>query len=277
LKRMIVIFGALAALLAAVAVASAARGHRSAALPVVQISETGGTVQWTGTPQSGATELDFTTDLPATNGNTGATIGVIRLKNGVTPEQFEAGIKPDGSNLAKFGSLETTADLSKGQTLRIQTILKPAQYVIADLNAPPSSNRHTVVTVAQNASPAALPSADATVRMKEYRFTGPATLRRGEMVRTVNAGKQQHMAIALKVKNGKVARQVEALLRKGKDKRAQKLLKGVGNLIDDVSPGAVNQSKLTLARGTWVLACFMTNRKGVEHTRLGMERTLVVK
>jgi hypothetical protein len=260
-----------------VAVASAARGHRSAALPVVQISETGGTVQWTGTPQSGATELDFTTDLPATNGNTGATIGVIRLKNGVTPEQFEAGIKPDGSNLAKFGSLETTADLSKGQTLRIQTILKPAQYVIADLNAPPSSNRHTVVTVAQNASPAALPSADATVRMKEYRFTGPATLRRGEMVRTVNAGKQQHMAIALKVKNGKVARQVEALLRKGKDKRAQKLLKGVGNLIDDVSPGAVNQSKLTLARGTWVLACFMTNRKGVEHTRLGMERTLVVK
>ena len=117
MKRLITL-GVVTAALAVVAVASAATGHRSASLPVLQIAETNGTVTVSGTPQSGATELDFTTDLPAKNGNTGATIGVIRLKNGVTPEQFEAGIKPDGSNLAQFGSLETTADLSKGQTLK---------------------------------------------------------------------------------------------------------------------------------------------------------------
>jgi hypothetical protein len=276
LKGMIFL-GALAALLAAVAVASAATGRKSATLPVLQISETGGTVQVTGTPQSGATELDFTTDLPAQHGNTGATIGLIRLKSGVTPEQFEAGIKPDGSNLDKFGSLETTVDLSKGQTIKVQSILKPAQYVAADLNAKPSSNRHAVFTVTQNPNPAALPAADATVRMKEYRFSGPKTLKRGELVRTENTGKQQHMAIGLKVKNAKVAKQVEALLRKGKDKKAQKLLRGISNLTDDVSPGAINQGVLTMPKGTWVLACFMTNSKGVEHTRLGMERTLVVK
>jgi hypothetical protein len=272
-----IFLGALAALLVAVAVASAATGRKSATLPVLQISETGGTVQVTGTPQSGATELDFTTDLPAQHGNTGATIGLIRLNSGVTPEQFEAGIKPDGSNLDKFGSLETTVDLSKGQTIKVQSILKPAQYVAADLNAKPSSNRHAVFTVTQNPNPAALPAADATVRMKEYRFIGPKTLKRGELVRTENTGKQQHMAIGLKVKNGKVAKQVEALLRKGKDKKAQKLIRGISNLTDDVSPGAINQGVLTMPKGTWVLACFMTNSKGVEHSRLGMERTLVVK
>lgn len=276
MKRMIVL-GVTAAVLAVVAVASAATGHRSATLPVLQISETGGAVTVTGTPQSGAAELDFTTDLPAKNGNTGTTLGVIRLKNGVTPDQFLAGIKPDGSNLDQFGFLETTADVSKGQTLKIQTILKPAQYVVADLNSKPSQNLHTNMPVAQNPSPLALPRPDATVRMKEYKFTGPSKLKRGELVRTVNAGKQEHMAIALKVKNAKQAKQLESLLRKGKDGKARKLIKGIGNLTDEVSPGAVNQSKVTLARGTWVLACFMTNSKGVEHTRLGMERTLIVK
>jgi hypothetical protein len=276
LKRIITL-GVATALLAVVAVASAATGHRSATLPVLQISETGGAVTVTGTPQSGAAELDFTTDQPAKNGNTGATIGVIRLKNGVTPEQFYAGIKPDGSNLAQFGYLETTADLSKGQTLKIQTILKPAQYVVTDLNSTPSQNLHTTMQVAQNPSPLPLPKAKATVRMKDFKFTGPSTLKRGELVRTVNAGKEQHMAVTLKVKNLKQAKLVERLLRKGKDKKAQKLIKGVNGLSDVVSPGAINQAKLTMPKGVWVLACFMTNSKGVEHTRLGMERTLIVK
>ena len=64
MKRMLS-FAVVAALLVAAAVASATTGHRSAALPVVQISETGGAVTVSPTPQSGATELDFTTDLPS--------------------------------------------------------------------------------------------------------------------------------------------------------------------------------------------------------------------
>jgi hypothetical protein len=276
LRRMIIL-GVLAAALAVAAVASAANTHKSAGLPVLQISEANGAVTVTGTPQSGATELDFTTDLPAKNGNTGATIGVIRLKSGVTPEQFEAGVKPDGSNLDQFGYLETVSDVSKGQVQKIQTILKPAQYVVLDLNSAPSENRHTTMQVAQNPSPLPLPKAAATIRMKEFKFTGPAKLKRGSIVRTVNAGKQMHMAITLKVKNLKQAKAVEKLLRKGKDNKVRKVIKGIGNLTDEVSPGAVNQSKLTLPKGVWVLACFMTNSKGVEHTRLGMERTLIIK
>jgi hypothetical protein len=276
LKRMIIL-GVLAAVLAVAAVASAATSHRSASLPVLQISETNGAVTVTGTPQSGAAELDFSTDLPAKNGNTGATIGVIRLKSGVTPEQFEASVKPDGSNLDQFGFLETVSDVSKGEVQKIQTILKPAQYVVLDLNSSPSENRHTTMQVAQNPSPLSLPKAAATIRMKEFKFTGPVKLKRGSMVRTVNAGKQMHMAITLKVKNLKQAKAVEKLLRKGKDNKVRKQIRGIGNLTDEVSPGAINQGKLTLPKGVWVLACFMTNSRGVEHTRLGMERTLIVK
>jgi hypothetical protein len=276
-EELILLLCAVAAL-GVVAVASAATGRKAATpLPVIGISEVNKTLTVTGTPQSGATELDFTTDLKAKGLESGTTIGLIHLNPGVTPEQFAAGIKPDGSNIDQFGSLDTTEDLSKGQTVKIQTVLKTGQYVVADLNSSPKSNLHTVIDVAQSPAPAALPAADATIRMKDYRFTGPRVLKRGELVRIENTGKEQHMAIAIKVKNSKAAKQIEALLRKGKDRQVEKGLKVVGELQDDVSPGAVNQGVLTLPRGTWVLACFMTTAKGVEHTRLGMERTLVVK
>ena len=277
MKR-IILLCAVGAALVVVAVASAATGRKAAAaLPVIGISEVNKTVTVSGTPQSGATELDFTTDLKAKGLESGTTLGLIHLNPGVTPEQFSAGIKPDGSNLDQFGSLDTTQGVSKGETIKIQTVLKAGQYVVADLNAPPKSNLHTVVNVAQSAAPAALPAADATIRMKDYRFTGPRVLKRGELVRIENTGKEQHMAVALKVRNGRAAKKIEALLRKGKDRQVEKGLKVVGDLQDDVSPGAINQGVLTLPRGTWVLACFMTTAKGVEHTRLGMERTLVVK
>lgn len=260
------------AALAVPAVASAA-----APLPVLGISEVNKTVTVTGTPQSGATELDFTTDLKAKRLESGTTLGLIHLNPGVTPDQFAAGVKGDGSNLEQFGTLDSTEDVSKGEVIKIQTILKPGQYVVADLNSSPKSNLHTVVNVAQSAAPATLPPADAVLRMKDYRFTGPTVIKRGKVIRVENVGKEQHMAVAIKVKNRKAAKQVEALLRKGKDRQVEKGIKLVGSLQDDVSPGAVNQGVLTLPKGTWVLACFMTTKKGVEHTRLGMERTLIVK
>jgi len=278
LKKRILLLCAVAAALGVAAVASAATGHKSATpLPVLGISEINKTVTVTGTPQSGATELDVTTDLKAKGIESGAVLGVIHLNPGVTPDQFAAGIKRDGSNLEKFGSLDSTIDVSKGELIKIQTVLKPGQYVVADLNASPKSGRHTVVNVAQSPAPAVLPPADATIRMKDYRFTGPSVLKRGELLRVENVGKEQHMAVAIKVKNRKAARQVEALLRKGKDRQVEKGIRLVGELQDDVSPGAVNQGLVTLPKGTWVLACFMTTKKGVEHTRLGMERTLIVK
>jgi hypothetical protein len=274
-----IILAALAALLSAAAVAAAATtGHKAATLPVVTISDTGGKVQVGGTPQSGATELDFSTDRAGKQQESGATLGVILLNSGVTPDQFAAGIKPDGSNLDKFGSLETTVGVSKGETIRLQSVLKTGQYVIANLDSKPSDpNGHTAIQVAQNPAPAALPKADATFRMKDYRFTGPKTIKRGELVRTENTGKEQHMAVALRAKNLKQAKAWDKLLRKGKDGKVEKQIRGIGFLSDDVSPGAVNQGVVTMPRGTYVLACFMETKKGVEHTRLGMERTLIVK
>jgi hypothetical protein len=274
----ILLLCAVAAALGVVAVASAATGRKSTTpLPVVGISEINKTVTVSGTPQSGATELDFTTDLKAKGLESGTVLGLIHLKAGVTPDQFAAGIKPDGSNIAKFGTLDTTVDVSKGQLVKIQTVLKPGQYVIGDLNSSPKSGLHTTINVAQSPTAATLPPADATIRMKDYKFTGPSVLKRGELVRVENTGKEQHMAVALKAKNRKAAKQIEALLRKGKDRQVEKGLKVVGELQDDVSPGAVNQGLLSLPKGIWVIACFMTTSKGVEHTRLGMERTLIVK
>lgn len=274
MKRTIAVSAAAAAALGA-GVASAATTH-AAKLPVVKIAEAGNAITVTGTPRSGATTLAFSTDKPKQNGNT-TTLVLIRLKPGVTPQQLVAGVAPDGSNIDKFGTLQTSADVYKGHGVKIETVLKPAHYVVADTGDTNNSGPHTDFTVAKSKKPAALPTPDATIRMKDYKFAGPAAIKRGSMVRTVNAGKEQHMAVAVKVPKGMTAKQIETQFKKGQDQKVGKEAKEFGTVQDDVSPGAVNQSRLTLSKGTWVLACFMTNEKGVEHTKLGMESTLLVK
>lgn len=272
MNRKIALSAAGAALLAPAAALAASHGQL-APLPVLKIVEAGNAITATGSLESGATEIDFSTD----EAGDPTSIVLVRLKPGVTPEQAYAGIKPDGSNVEQFGSIRTTADVAKGEVVKLQTVLNPARYVAIDPGGQSGPGPTTDFTVAPSASPKALPKTDATIRMLDYKFRGPTTIKRGRLVRTVNAGDEQHMAIALKVPRKMTTKQVLTQLKKGQDKKLQKEIKTQAALIDDVSHGAVNQSILTLSKGHWVLACFMTNKKGVEHTKLGMERALTVK
>jgi hypothetical protein len=132
-------------------------------------------------------------------------------------------------------------------------------------------------TIHHNGRPAALPRAAAKVTGFDYGYSGATSVKRGSVLRLASKGDEDHMFIALKVPKGETAKHIKQQLREGKDGDVQSEVKYVGNLSDPISPGAVNQSRVTLPRGTFVLACFMSTKKGVEHTKLGMESTLVIR
>ena len=132
-------------------------------------------------------------------------------------------------------------------------------------------------TVTQSSSPAALPNAAATQTAIEFGFRGPTVLHDGTIVRAQNGGYLVHMVIAIGVKNATTGRQVMALLRAGKDGKAQKLSnRQFLGLAGPISPGGMQQAVLNAKPGYYVEACFMDTQDGREHTQLGMERLIRV-
>ncbi len=62
------------------------------------------------------------------------------------------------------------------------------------------------------------------------------------------------------------AQKIAALLKAGKDAKAQKLATGFVDLMDPASPGAMQQQVLNAKPGYYVQACFMDTQDGREHT-----------
>ena len=131
-------------------------------------------------------------------------------------------------------------------------------------------------TVAASSAPAALPAAGATIKAIEFGFKSPKTLHDGSVVRLQNDGHLVHMIDGIKVKNAAGARKLMALLKAGKDSKAEKLATGETNLMGPVSTGGMQQLTLKAQPGIYVLACFMSTQDNREHTRLGMLKQIKI-
>jgi hypothetical protein len=94
------------------------------------------------------------------------------------------------------------------------------------------------------------------------------------MVRAENGGFLVHMDVLIGARNKAGAKKIAALLKAGKDRQGQKLATGFADLMDSVSPGAMQQQVLNAKPGYYVQACFMDTQDGREHTQLGMERVI---
>lgn len=268
---------------AAFAVASAsvlaggASGASSASsLPTLNIALTGTKgVSVSGSEVAGAVTVlsTFSGKAPSGPNSNGPTWGLVRLNPGVSILQAVSAVSTahgDINALTPYGSL--FADNSAGTPT--QTMLTPGNYVA--LNITGNGNPGLApFTVSQSASPAALPAARATETAIEFGFRGPTTLHDGTIVRAQNGGYLVHMVIGIGVKNAATGRQVMALLRAGKDGKAQKLAtRNFLNLAGPISPGGMQQTVLHAKPGYYVEACFMDTQDGREHTQLGMERTI---
>jgi hypothetical protein len=263
---------AIAATLAAPVGLLATGTAQAATLPTLTLSLSASAITVGGTIQSGAVNV-VSTDAGVKEG---ATI-LFQLKPGYTVAEVEAALKAGAGkepNLAsKYGSIVFDAEVNPGQTSEAQTILEPGQYVALGGTGEhgPTLKAPFVVTAA--ASPATLPTAQATIRSIEFGFKGPTTLHDGELVRFENEGFLVHMDVAFPAKSAKAAKQIDKDLLTGKEKGLEKLVSGAPfTLAGPLSHEAFQQETITAKPGWYVQACFMDTQDGRDHTRLGMER-----
>lgn len=238
-------------------------------LPTLNVAVTGKTgIAVSGSEVSGAVSITSTFSGKGQGG-----YGLVRLNQGVSfPEALNAvqSHHGDPNALTPFGSLVVAADAPG----TIQTVLTPGNYVALNLTGNGPSANVAQFTVTQSPSPAALPAATATETSIEFGFNGPRVLHDGTMVRLENGGYLVHMDALIGARNKADAEKIVALLKAGKDHKAQKLATGFVDLMDPASPGAMQQEILNAKPGYYVQACFMDTQDGREHTQLGMERVI---
>ena len=252
-----------------VGVAGVTGASAASTLPTLNVAVTGKTgIAVSGSTVSGAVNIASTFSGKGQGG-----YGLVRLDQGVSfPEALHAvqSHHGDPNALTPFGSLVVAADAPG----TVQTVLTPGSYVALNLTGNGPAANVAQFTVTPSSSPAALPAAAATETSIEFGFKGPKVLRDGTMVRLENDGYLVHMDSLIGARNKADAEKIIALLKAGKDNKAEKLATGFVDLMDPASPGAMQQQILNAKPGYYVQACFMDTQDGREHTTLGMERII---
>ena len=259
----------------AAALAAGSAGAAGSSLPTLTLALNGKTVAVGGSMVSGAVNVETT----VTGEATGEAI-LLRLNAGESPSAFLQAAQAVGAHrgdlnyISPFGSIVFDANSPKG-TSSAETVLTPGTYIAVDGGGSNGIPPHTSFTVTPSTAPVPLPKSAATVSSIEFGFTGPTTLRDGELVRFINAGFVVHMDDWLKVKNMAAAKLlVKALL--ANNRSARKLVIGQGEFAGPMSNGGMLQLTVTEPPGIYVQACFMNAQDGREHTQLGMERIIKI-
>ncbi len=260
------------AVLSATSVLALATGLGAAAsLPTLTIALNGTHgVSVSGSTVSGAVSIASTF-----TGKGQGTFGLVRLNPGASIQQASGAVQGhhgDLNALTAFGAL--LVDASAPGT--VQAVLTPGDYVALNLTGR-GAGGFAPFTVTQSSAPAPLPPAKSTETAIEFGFAGPTVLHDGTVVRAQNHGWLVHMITLIGVRNAATGHKVMALLRAGKDRKAQKLVsRAFVSLIGPASPGGLQQQVLQTKPGYYVEACFMNTEDGREHTQLGMLRMVRV-
>jgi hypothetical protein len=270
-KRSIGITAAVVLALAVPAGGAFAAGRpqrQAAALPVITVTMNGKSISVSGSLVSGGVKV-----VSKVTGEASGNPTFVRLDPGVTVAQLLKAGSGDPNNIALVASVVFSPQASKG-TSSAEVSLKPGSYVALDLNTSESNPALTTFTVSPSSSPAALPKPRATLNAIEFGFRGAGTLHDGELVRFGNRGFLVHMMFAARASSRARADQVAALLKAGKDNKAEGMTDASYLFFGLLTHDQSQQQIVSLRPGYWVIACFMDTQDGREHTRLGMERVI---
>jgi hypothetical protein len=250
----------------------------AATLPALSISIAGGSITVAGAPVSGAVEVVTST----ANAVKEPAPVLVLLNAGVTVEEFVAFLARnrtvDPNTVSRYGTLVFDGAGRPGSTTEAQTMLAPGTYVALNAEGEKSSKwSHASFAVAASPAPVALPTPGTVEKTIDFAFRGPATLRRGELVRFENEGFLVHMDQALPTRGRRTAERLARNLRLGHEKAAEKLVAGPPiSFAGPLSTGALQQETITAAPGFYVQVCFMETQDGRSHALLGMERVIRV-
>jgi hypothetical protein len=253
---------------AAGALAASRPQRATAALPVITVTMNGKSISVSGALVSGGVKV-----VSKVSGEPSGNPTFVRLDPGVTAPQLLKAAAGDPNNIALIASIVFSPQANKG-TSWAQVSLRPGNYVAVDLNASQSNPPVTTFKISASTSPAPLPKPRASLNSIEFGFRGPSTLRDGELVRFGNHGFLVHMMFAARGGSKARANRIAALLKAGKDGKAQKLADGSYLFFGILTHDQSQQQIVSLRPGYWVIACFMDTQDGREHTTLGMERVI---
>jgi hypothetical protein len=264
----IAVVGILAALALGVAAAVSAQGP--APTVTVTASATALSLDMSGPLQAGPTRFEV-----VRAGDAPAEIAIGALRPGVTLDQFMAAVQGDPEDAIELVNLDGGASVSpptrrRGVTFR----LRPSStYVV--INIAGRRPQVTSFTVGGQANGAALPRADASVRMIDLRFRGATRLPRRGVLRFENAGWAPHFALAAPLRRGSSRRAVGAALRRGNERRLGRLVDFRASIEPQslITRGAVDYNEVRFPRrGRYVMVCFFDG-----HDRQGMYRFVRVR
>ena len=170
-----------------------------------------------------------------------------------------------------FGSTSTKA---AGYTATLT--LEAATYLVVDSTRAPKFVG--TFTVAPGAASGTAPTPDATVTLTNFRIRAPATIAPGALVHFQNKGMSPHFVVMAHAGSHADAKKIAMDLKMGREKAADKLVRGFAEPLGVISPGVSNDVPLTgVAKGWWVMACFYSDATShnKEHVMLGIEETVV--
>ncbi len=269
----IAVAAALAATGFAFALASGAAAAKKAGLPKLTLALNGTTVTVGGSMKAGAVQVETTVTTEKKGEPT-----LFEFAPGKGPSDFGKCLAAVGKHhgdlnyLDPCGKLVFNASAPSGKS-SAQTILHDGNYIALDTGKSKGTPPHAFFTVS-GSSGAKLPKPGGTVASIEFGFTGPTTLKDGELVRFVNEGFLVHMDVFGRAKNVADAKKAIKLLLAGK--KTGKLLSSPGTFAGPLSSGGLQQLVVNEKPGVYVQACFMNTQDGREHTQLGMERMFKV-
>lgn len=208
----------------------------------------------------------------------------LRLNDGVTVAQFEEALKQgEGPALAMTKQVGGVGAVHPGGVAQAVLNLPAGEYVLlCFIPSPSDSVAHHAkgmlksLTVRDESGHGNEPSADLTLKLKDFAFEMPESLSAGPLtIQVSNEGPEPHEFNILRLEEGKTVSDVMAFLNGGGGPPPFAPVGGMNGL--DV--GAVGYAELNLTPGTYVAICNIPSPKaeGHPHFTLGMIKQFTVQ
>jgi hypothetical protein len=259
----------------------AARAQTPGAPPTVTIAAGAATPTITGADAlgTGPTTFTFTSTTKAETD-----LSLLLVKPGRTVADVQGYVtslkaNAEPTRIAEYGSLVAGGSPTAGHPTTLTLTLQTGTYLLVNSTKAPKIVGQFAVGATANGATAPAPAKTVSLYDYGFRFSG-STLPRTGVVRFTNSGRTLHFALLARVSSAAAAHKAVRLLRAGKDKQAEGMVKGVQEVLSLVSPGVSNDVSLAgLPAGHYVLVCFYgdSHSHGKEHSMLGMERAVTLR
>ncbi len=213
---------------------------------------------------------------------------LVRLDDGVTPEQYTAAAAEDAA--AAYGMLEGfggPSPLAPGETVSATSVLTPGTYLaLCFIPSPSDGTAHAAkgmvaaFEVTDTAATGELPEPDRVISANEFSFDVPSGFTGKGTFALDNAGQQSHELAIYRIEDGRTFADVEAFLASPPDQgpAGPPPMVAAGG-IADVVPGGEATVDLDLPAGDYAFVCFLPDvtAEGAPHFTRGMLQPVTVR